>query len=134
MSPLTVRHFLSQSRITLYSLGKSFRMWIMKSSSDIVPFSLNSFIQNCSPSKSTHQGLSSLTPTYYCGIHFLTLVGTRLYVEHTLPVPYNLAVSLRKICTLGILTKPNATFPTEELVLIEKIKSYTKGHSTHLIS
>ena len=51
LSPLVVRLFLSPSRITLCSLGQLFISWIIRSLSKILPFSLNLFIQICSPAK-----------------------------------------------------------------------------------
>ena len=41
-----------------------------------------------------------------------------------MPVLNNLAAALGKICTLDSLSDQNATFSTEELVLIDRIKSF----------
>ena len=60
-SPVAVRRFSSPLRITLYSSSKLFRTWIIKSSSDTLPFCPNSFIWIQSPSKWEIHSLGSLS-------------------------------------------------------------------------
>ena len=128
LSQVTVRWFSSTSRITLYSLGKLFKMWIIKSLSDMLTFWLNSFIQILSPSKWEIHLLRSLSINFYlllwnslfnlsrdeavCRAYILTSLS-----HATLQFPS------RKSSLFAFFTNPNATFPMEELALINKIKS-----------
>ena len=49
---LNVRQFLSPARISSYSSGKLFKTWIIKSTSVVLPFKLNLFIQVCTDLRS----------------------------------------------------------------------------------
>ena len=96
--------------------------------SDILPFSTNLFIQNCSPSTFKINSSGSFSIDYnflllnsffsfnkddvVCGAYLLTSMSQAI-----------LQFPSGKYALLAFLANPNVTLPTEELVLIKRIKS-----------
>ena len=133
---LLIKANLSPLRIMSYSSGKSFRACIIKFSSEILPFSPSSLIQIWSPSKS--KIYSSESFSFYSNLLFWNSLlsfnkdeaAWKAYLLTCLSHA-SLQFLLGKFALFILLTNPKAILPTEELVLIDKIKS---SHASSLNS